>query len=250
MFNLYKEIIMKKANQVYVTNDYSMFKFIKGNRDVNLLHAERLKKSMRIKYIPVPIIINEHNEIIDGQHRFTALKDLNMPVHYIIEKGLGLSDVQRLNTNSANWTPDEYMKSYCDLGLKEYIKYREFKNEYGLCHSDTQALLTGSSVGGGQGNAFNDGHFKITHLKQATEIAKKICAASAFYDGYAKQAFVKSMQICFANPDYKHDEFLKRFKNQSYKLLGRTTYIDVLPVLEEIYNYKRPQLEKVRLTVL
>jgi len=71
-----------------------------------------------------------------------------------------------------------------------------------------------------------------------------------FYDGYAKQAFVKSMQICFANRDYNHDDFLRRFKNKSYKLLGRTTYLDVLPVLEEIYNYKRPQLDKVRLAVL
>jgi len=241
---------MKKINQVYKTNDYNMFKFIEGNREVNLLHVERLKKSIRTKYIPVPIIINEHNEIIDGQHRFTALQDLNIHVCYIVEKGLKLVDVHRLNTNSANWGPNEYMKSYCDLGLKEYIEYQEFKNKYGLCHSDTQALLTGNTVGGGQSNAFNDGHFKITHLKQATETAKKICAASAFYDGYAKQAFVKSMQICFANRDYNHDDFLRRFKNQSYKLLGRTTYIDVLPVLEEIYNYKRPQLDKVRLTVL
>lgn len=241
---------MKKVNQVYMTTDYSIFNFIDGNREVNLLHVERLKKSMKVKYIPVPIIVNEFNEIIDGQHRFMALKDLKKPVYYIVETGLKLNDVQRLNTNSSNWSSEDYMKSYCNLGFEEYIKYRDFKNEYGLCHSDTQALLTGGTVGGGKGSAFNDGYFKITHLKQATETAKKIKAAAQFYDGYARQSFVKSMQICFENPNYNHDEFLKRFKNQSYKLAGRTTYAEVLPALEEIYNYKRPQSTKVRLTVL
>ena len=32
---------MKKVNQVYMTNDYDMFSFMNGNRDVNLLHVER-----------------------------------------------------------------------------------------------------------------------------------------------------------------------------------------------------------------
>ena len=241
---------MKKVNQVYMTNDYDMFSFIDGNRDVNLLHVERLKKSMKVKYIPVPIIVNQKHQIIDGQHRFTALKSLKMPIYFVVEKDLELNDVQRLNTHSSNWTADDYMKSYCNLGYEEYIKYREFKEEYGLCHSDTQALLTGNNVGGGQSNAFNDGYFKITHLKQATEIAKKMLAIGAFYDGYARQSFVKSMQICFDNPEYNHNEFLKRFKNQSYKLMGRSTYGEILPVLEEIYNYNRPQATRVRLTLL
>lgn len=35
---------MKTVNQVNQTNDYTMFKTLQGNRNVNKLHIERLKK--------------------------------------------------------------------------------------------------------------------------------------------------------------------------------------------------------------
>ena len=66
---------MKQVNQVLMTNDYSMFESMSGNRDVNDLHIKRLKESMQEKYISVPIIVNEKNQIIDGQHRFQSAKE-------------------------------------------------------------------------------------------------------------------------------------------------------------------------------
>lgn len=75
---------MKIVNQVNQTNDYNLFKSLKGNRNVNKLHVQRLKESFKGDYLMSPIIVNQNYEIIDGQHRFNAAKDLSLPVNFII----------------------------------------------------------------------------------------------------------------------------------------------------------------------
>ena len=55
--------------QVKETKNYSMFTTIGGNRPLNELHLNRLKKSMEEELLISPIIVNEKHEVIDGQHR-------------------------------------------------------------------------------------------------------------------------------------------------------------------------------------
>ena len=91
----------KKTNdllsQVYKTEDYFLFKPIDGNRNKNLLHINRLKKSMESNYLFTVIIVNENYEIIDGQHRFEVIKELKLPLYYIVCNGYGLNEVHILN---------------------------------------------------------------------------------------------------------------------------------------------------------
>ena len=94
---------MQVVNQVNSTNDYSKFKTLQGNRNVNSLHIRRLKESFKEKYLLSPIVVNQNYEIIDGQHRFEAAKELNLPVNFIICNDYSLKEVQLLNTNMKNW---------------------------------------------------------------------------------------------------------------------------------------------------
>ena len=118
--------------QVHTTKDYSLFKTLNGNRDVNQLHLTRLKESMKKNHLTTIIMVNEKFEIIDGQHRFLISQELKLPINYIISKNYGLNEVQILNANMKNWTIVDYVNGYCDLGYKDYEIYREFINEYGF----------------------------------------------------------------------------------------------------------------------
>ena len=230
---------METINQVIKTNDYSMFKYIDGNRDVNKVHLNRLKKSMDEKYIPVPIIVNERYQIIDGQHRFESAKQLNKPIYYIAIKGLRLDEVHRLNSNSKNWTAEAYMEGYCQLGLKDYILYREFKNKYGFGHNETNAILNGRNRMSGTDNvAFKDGSFKIVNYHLAIKNAEKICMVKPYYSGYQRRSFVYAMLELFDNKEYNHAEFLNKLSFQSVKLQDCTDVRGVLTLTEEIYNFK------------
>ena len=118
----------KKSISVYNTYDHDKFKILKGNRSVKKSHVQNLKKSLSEDYLFTLILVNEKLEVIDGQHRLQALKELNLPVNYIIIKGYGVEEVKRLNINNIDWTKDNYLHHYCDLGFKNYILYRDFKN--------------------------------------------------------------------------------------------------------------------------
>lgn len=93
--------MVKHSNQVHTTTDYFLFfKPIEGNRNKNIIHLSRLKKSISENYLFTVIIVNEKYEIIDGQHRFECVKELKLPLHYIVCKGYGLNEVHVLYENS------------------------------------------------------------------------------------------------------------------------------------------------------
>jgi hypothetical protein len=76
--------------QIQKTEDYNLFKRIVGNRTINKAQVRRLYDSYSIKPWLIqycPIIINDNNEVIDGQHRLEAIKRLKIPVYYLqVEK--------------------------------------------------------------------------------------------------------------------------------------------------------------------
>lgn len=109
----------KASYDVYVTTDYSMFKFLDGNRDVT--YFKRIISCIQyLGYIGAPIVVNEKMEIIDGQNRFEALKILGLPVEYIIRPGLGINDVIALNTHSKKWSMMDFLSSHAKQGNATY----------------------------------------------------------------------------------------------------------------------------------
>ena len=68
----------KESRKILTTREYSIFKTIEGNRNISLLHLNRLRESMLEKHLFTVIVVNENMEIIDGQHRFTISKELQL----------------------------------------------------------------------------------------------------------------------------------------------------------------------------
>lgn len=118
-------------SQVYKTNEYSKFKFLPENRQVNQRHVERLMESFQQKYIPNPIIVNEYGHVIDGQNRLTAAMNLKMPVYYIVIDGLTAADIAPLNFNAKNWKMDDYLKFHLASGTNPVYKLiKQYKEEH------------------------------------------------------------------------------------------------------------------------
>ena len=230
---------MKIVNQVKQTNDYSLFSILKGNRSINKAHLNRLKKSIQEESLCVPIIVNENYEIIDGQNRYSAWKELELPVYYIIVKGYGLPQVQRLNSNIKNWNNDDYMDCYCQLENPQYLKYRVFKETYGFGHYESIAMLTGHFKGSGLSfTNFRTGTFKIKNYKYACDMAEKLILVQPFYDGYKRRSFVLAMLDVINNQSFEIGRLLQKLKYQQSTLVHCTNKQQYLFILQDIYNYK------------
>lgn len=228
----------------YLTNKYEIFKFLEGNRNINKLHVNRLKKSMKQNYLYTVIMVNESFEVIDGQHRLQACKELKLPIRYMIAYGYGLEEVQRLNATAKTWNADDYMNGYCNLGFENYIIYRNYKNKYGFGHNETQALLLDKFIRG-KDTGFNDGNFKIKNLKKSIEKAETIIKVAPYYKGYKRRSFIYSLMHLLEKEQFNFNEFIKKLKIQSTKLVDCINQDQYTMLIEEIYNFKRR--EKVNL---
>lgn len=240
------EPMVKHSNQVHTTTDYFLFKSIDGNRNKNLLHINRLKKSMAENYLFTIIVVNENYEIIDGQHRFDVIQELNLPLHYVMCEGYGLNEVHVLNANAKTWNADDYLTGYCNMDNLHYLKYKKFKEKYEFGHNECMAMLAGQNTGGGQIYVdFKNGKFKITHYRDAEHKAEKICMFRDIYDGYKRRAFIQAMLYLFEKPEFEFTEFLQKVKNQPAALVHCNDSKQYVSLIEEIYNYRRR--EKVNL---
>jgi hypothetical protein len=228
-------------SQVFKTKDYGKFQFLQGNRPLKPHHLERLKASFQTKDLEVPIIVNEKYEIIDGQHRFEVQKELGLPIVYIQKRGYGLHEVHALNMSRLNWGIKDFMNSYADLGMEEYIKYREFWKKYRFDHLTCLGILLGHSsrAGGTEFTAFADGKFKIKSIKHAEELADKIMMVKELYPGYLRSNFVTAMIRLLNHPNYDHVEFLTKLRYQRDKMYDVASTNQYLQMIDEIYNYRR-----------
>lgn len=244
------DIYDEELKPIYKTNDYSKFKVIGGNRKIQKNHLARLYTAMKKKYLLIPIMVNRDFGIVDGQHRFINVMRLGLPVFYYFNEDYELAEVQKLNTNMTNWTSNNYMEGFADLGIIDYVKYREYRKEFGFGHGELRSMLSGSNSYE-QMAKFKDGTFKILQEEEFLRQARLLNKIKPFYTGYQKRNFVKAMVILFRHPEvFKFDNFIKKISYNSEILVDCTTVRQYLGVIEELYNFKTKQKNIVSLRYL
>lgn len=226
-------------SKIKSTNDYNRFKIFDGNRKLNHAHIKAMEATLSEKphLIPLnPILVNDKFEIIDGQHRFEAIKKLGLEIHYIVGDNLGLEDIQALNAASKNWTPTDFAKSYRDLGDKNYDIYLEFKRVYKFNHD---ILLNYLSLDKPMTTTvFKRGLFRVTNKDKSVDLADKLSSLENFYSGYKRRSFALAFQRMWENPEYDHKQMLEKMEKYGHKLQDYALPNDYIRALEEIYNFR------------
>jgi len=249
--------IMLVVNQVISTNDYSKFKTLEGNRHVNKLHVKRLKESFKEAYLLSPIVVNQDFQIIDGQHRFEAAKEMKLPINFIVCNNYSLKEVQLLNTNMKNWKKEDYLNAYCDLKYPEYLKFRNFMRrfpEFGIASCET--ILTNSLSGGHKSTSsaelkgslnesgsyairyFQEGDLVIPDYEKSIENAEKIMMIKPYYDGFNRPTFVRSMIGIFKIEYYSHSKLIERLAANPTALQHCANVTQYKLLIEDIYNFR------------
>lgn len=220
------------------TNNYSMFKNILGNRDLRGTNYNKLIKSMQEKQLIIPILCNDRLEIIDGQHRYEACKELNYPLYYYVVDGYEIDDVKRANLVSCNWVVDDYLKLNIEIGKKDYIEFKKIKDEFGISTSqllDIFAKFQGISLKETR-MLFEDGSFKLDGVHEVLKFLNNLSDFSSFKE-YTSFSFIKAFLKISSIEEYDHKTMKKRLEKQPYKLEKRASYKDYIELLVDIYNY-------------
>ena len=164
-----------KKIDVFETRDYSKFKKLVGNRDVTNKRVAIIKESIKtVGYISNPIKCNENMEVIDGQGRLEALKQLELPVEYTIEKGLGINECRAMNLKPTAWTINDFIKSYAEYGVESYIRILKLQEKYGFSASVLYAITKRNfSNGTSPQDNYRNGTLVVTD--EEYEISKETC---------------------------------------------------------------------------
>ena len=222
------------------TKDYKKFKFMKGNRGILDRKVNSLMESIQNNNLMDvnPIIVNDKFYIIDGQHRFNALKNLGLEITYIQKDNLTLKEIQLLNSQTSNWAMNDFINSYCEIRNKNYIRFKEFSEKYNLTLREMLALF-GRTDGDSMLRPIKNGSliFDEEKIKTMVDIAEKYYEIRKFFNwhhSFLVRAFVKIVK----SPKYDHKRMIEKMNSvpNSYFIKGgdRKTMIRVF---EDIYNY-------------
>ena len=238
--------------KILTEQNYKKFTLLDGNRLVKASHVRKIVSSMTERYIQNPIITNERMEIIDGQHRFLAMKELGRSIPYIKTPGLDIDDVIRLNTNAANWGLNDYLDSFVDRGYKHYITFKTFKDKYKFGNRECFILISQKTDFPLTAPKFKKGDYVISDsaLERAIYLADSLLKLQPFYHpligglngekvkkGCKNRNFIIAFVKSMGNKKFKFDTFLTRAIKNEKKLNAPNdgTVADFLRLIESIY---------------
>ena len=235
---------MKKS--VKITKDYNQFSFMDGNRPINRNHVMNLRKSIEEKYVPTPIIVDEKNRIIDGQHRYMVLKELGLPIYYVTTEGkISLDDVRQINKNAKNWDFADYLHSHMEVEkkkfpnefhIKPYHIFDWFKRSYELPNYVVLELIYGTYSASGT-EAFKNGSLDIVDLEHSKSLANYLRSMKPYYNGWNRRGFLFAMLRVMFQRQFNRTKWLRKIKLNSRKLVHCTNSTDYIEVIEHIYNW-------------
>ena len=237
--------------EVRESMNYDMFKHVKGNRAVMPAHVDKIVESiMDAGMLMVPILVNARGEIIDGQHRFEALKRLEMPILYVVGKKYGIDEIKILNTNQKNWGIMDYIKSWAEKGNKDYRDFVAFMEIYKFPVNPSYAMLTGKAgtIGAVSRTAIKTGSFSIEDKEDAMRVAQSLEFLIENHQWLRnKEKFVLSMIDIIEVKDFDADRMRFIIDNRGDQLLHHIdSFRNCKVKLQDLYNHRLNAENKLR----
>ena len=228
--------------EIKSTTNYEMFKKLEGNRATTVARVNKIKKSiMNVGYITSPILVNENMEIIDGQGRFEALKELRLPVEYIVQEGLNVKECIAMNIYQTNWKVIDYIKSYAAKGNPSYVKLVDLMNEFPLVATTEIMSVAIFEIGKFNPLKTREGDLEITQeqYEKAREKLQFIYPIAEEYKNITRiRLILNAMLYCLYIPGI--DKYRLKTKVISILETGKIppipTVDEAMQLMEEIYN--------------
>lgn len=245
-----KSIEKKIASEIWQTTDYSKFKFYEDNRDPR--SVARIKKS--IKKIGcmygVPVLVTPDFHILDGQNRFLACKNLQIPVYYTIQKLEGVSYkkyIIKLQIHKV-WKLNEYIRHYAMRNIQYHSTVNEFAQKYGFNTSNNIKICTANK------NKKGTGPQNFQQIKEGVDlplepkrdlIAEYILRFKELYF-YSSTKFVICMKSFYLNKNVTKKE-LETLYNRRMTLSEQASLSEYIKMFENVINKGRKEEERISL---
>lgn len=233
----------KVVGKVFWTDDLDQFRKLETNRDVLQGRVDKVKKSIKnngwIK--GSAILVNEKMEIIDGQARLEACKQLELPIQYIVGEGIGRKECAAAN-NSTIWRQYDWIKSYADGGNTNYKYLQILMDKYAKKVGTATVMCAVSGTMGIDKTTIQNGRVNISaeRFEMATRALDFVSDFEPYVGKLEGRKDTIMSAICFLyNADgIDNNKLLAKFK-KNRPLLGAVAGAkSAFDELSNIYNYR------------
>lgn len=231
---------------VNMTKDYSKFKIRSDNRPLCQTMVRRIKNSIIEKNMLEfrPIVVNAQFEVIDGQHRLQAAKELDIPIYYEVQKDLKPQDMIALNV-SRQWGLHDYFNFWKNQGKDDYLKLQKFIDENKITLRVALQLIIGPKHDVAED--FRNGKFVFSDEMGSNELSichktiEFITKNTKFTNYVASAKFWKALILLQRAPNFSETKWFLNLSRLSPRLGARVCTDEYLKLYIEIHNYRNKE---------
>lgn len=226
------------------TKEYDRFSFLTANRPVDYNHVNKIKKSLQEYGFldSQPITVNNEMQIIDGQHRFVACKEMGLPIKFVQVQPKRIDNILvSLNTTQKKWNVMDYVAYYAQQGNSHYIRLLQLSKKYNISITCVCSIAGDSVQGGSDTDIIKAGKFQFENC-EAGIVEGKIerALACCHYMGLKpSDRIIRSLILVSRHPQFTWKEFIQKVEYQRDKCYKCSTTSGYIKMLENIYNNKR-----------
>lgn len=235
------------------TTDYAKFRYQVGNRCADLqARKKKLIPSIRAHGQLHDIEVNENYEIIDGQARFEALKELGLPVRYVMMPGRTIEHTVAENATVTAWKLTDYLDCYTNRGDENYVRFHRLMDAHkGIPAVAIMNIVTGT-FGGARRSSSKQNSVKAGNMIFSEEQAAEAEEVLAFVDKMlaisagngTKTLFCQGCGFICRIASLDKDRMLAKWeKLHAMKNLGGRRYgslKELMEIMQAVYNYRAP----------
>jgi len=238
--------------QIFHTEDYDQFNLYDMgiNRPISRSMVNKLKKSIQgsNNLDCHPIVVDIDLNVLDGQHRLQAAKELGTTIYYVISER-GKEIIPTVNSVQKQWGPLNYIEHYAARGDENYIWLRDFMKETELNFTIlSQAFAHGPDrkelkeiIRAGE---FKKLYFYTEKVERFLNFYLEILDMARAWKktwplGHTfNRGFCWALKCMFYTKKFRKNLFLRHYSYMHKMVVGNIIDKKTLASLIEIYNHK------------
>jgi len=225
--------------RIFITSDYTIFKLSELNRVPG--HYKKVLESIRENDYTMyqPILVNSKMEIVDGQNRFLACRELGLPVHFIVSEDINIFAAADINRASKNWSSNDYAEHYAKRGREPYIRLLDLCAKYNQRISVVQQFGKMSNNVNSHAENVKSGNFQFRDDIDIEDFFDHMEDFAPYYKSYYnRDKFVKAVLKLYMKKGYKKDVMKSKLRMAS-GIVHEQPRVDMMSEeLVKLYNYK------------
>lgn len=225
---------------IHETKNYSNFKHLEFNREIDDKNLKKIKESIRENGQKQPIAVTSDGYIYDGQHRFMALRSLGLPVWYYVNHNAKPQDLLIVNQVRKGHTIRNFVWYFAhngNLDCKRLLELQDIWEEKGFPEGVIYLAFNASSK---THQSLIRNNEYVVDEKFGTRFLNTLLLLKS--KGGLKEAtgakFARALKsIIKSNKSFSTEDLIT--KMERVKLHMYNNEADLRQEIVDVYNYKR-----------